>query len=247
MTRRLDEVDKRILYHLVRDARNTTAPDVAEEVNVSPGTIRNRVQRLEEDGILEGYHAAIDYERIGDRLTNLYICTVPVAQRERLAQQVLDITGVVHVREVMAGRGNLHIKAVGDDTADLGRIARDLADLGIEVEDEDLVQKEHHRPYHLFGPDEQGERSGIADFVSLSGGAEIVEVTVREGAPMAGRTLREANADGLLAPNVLVVGVERDEENLTPKGDTEIRSSDQVTVFSREGISEDTLEAFGTA
>ncbi|WP_239640386.1 AsnC family transcriptional regulator [Halogeometricum pallidum] len=47
MVDRLDEVDKRILYYLARDARNVSAPMVAEEASVSAGTIRNRINQLE--------------------------------------------------------------------------------------------------------------------------------------------------------------------------------------------------------
>lgn len=245
MPRRLDEVDKRILYHLVKDARNTSAPQIAEEVNVSAGTIRNRIHQLEEEGILEGYHAKIDYERVDDRLTNLFVCTVPVAERDRIAQQVLDVPGVVQVRELMTGQGNLHVKAVGEDMGDLSRIARKLTNLGLTIQDEHLLQREHERPYHAFGPDEQGDRTGITDFISLTGGAEVVELTVHQDAPIAGRTLKEANADGVLDPNVLVIGVERGDETLTPKGDTTVEVDDLVTVFSRRGIREDTLAAFG--
>lgn len=69
MSVRFDEIDKRILYHLARDARGISAPDIADEVNVSAGSIRNRINRLEEEGVLEGYHARIDYERAERRHT----------------------------------------------------------------------------------------------------------------------------------------------------------------------------------
>lgn len=244
MPNRLDEVDKRILYHLVQDARNTSAPQIADEVNVSPATIRNRIHQLEDEGILEGYHAQIDYERVEGRLTNLFVCTVPVAERDRLAQQVLDVPGVVHVRELMTGQGNLHVKAVGEDMGDLSRISRKLTNLGLEIRDEHLLQREHHRPYHAFGPDRQADHSGITDFISLTGGAEVVELTVHRGAPIAGRTLKEANAEGLLDPRVLVISIERGEETLTPRGDTSVKADDLVTVFSRRGIDQGTLSAF---
>lgn len=244
MPRRLDEVDKRILYHLADDARDTRAPEIAEDVHVSPGTIRNRIRQLEEDGILEGYHAQIDYERVEGRLTNLFVCTVPVAERERLAQRVLDVPGVVHARELMSGQGNLHVKGVGEDMGDLSRIARKLTNVGLEIRDEHLLHREHHRPYHAFGPEDETEGAEIADFISLAGGAEVVEVTVEEGAEIAGSTLKEANAEGLLDPNVLVIGIERGKETLTPRGDTRVRADDLVTVFSRTGIKESTLEVF---
>lgn len=247
MAVRLDEIDRRILYHLARDARGVSAPDVAEEVNVSAGTVRNRIKQLEEQGVIEGYHARIDYERAERRLTNLFICSTDVPDRERIAKQVADVPGVVGVRELMTGRGNLHVTAVGEDMADLSRVARDLADLGIEVEEENLIQQEYRGPYDAFGPEDDSEGHSITDFMSLSGGAEVVELTVATGAPMAGLTLREANQQGVIDAEDLVISIERDDEMLTPKGDTRVRADDVVTLFSRTGIDDDAIAAFDEA
>ena len=54
MAHRVDEVDKRILYRLAQDARNTTTSDIAAEMDVTSATIRNRIEQLEEQGILYG-------------------------------------------------------------------------------------------------------------------------------------------------------------------------------------------------
>ncbi|MDS0301016.1 TrkA C-terminal domain-containing protein [Halogeometricum sp. S1BR25-6] len=80
--------------------------------------------------------------------------------------------------------------------------------------------------------------------MSLSGGGEVVEVSVAPGAKIDGMTLREANERGLIASEVLVVSVERDERVLTPKGNTEIRADDLVTLFARGGLLEAAVGAF---
>jgi DNA-binding Lrp family transcriptional regulator len=245
MEHRVDEIDKRILYYLGGDARNTTAPAIAGEVDVTPATIRNRIQQLEEAGILRGYPADVDYERIEGRTKYLFTCTVPVTERERLAQAALDVSGVVNVRELLAGRSNLRVVAVGVDTQDLSRIAGELSDLGLEVEDEDVVEHEHFRPYQPFGPDDEPTGPSLTDFVSLAGDAEVVEFTVSEGAAVAGLTIEQAVDEGVLVDEMLVVGIERDGEVLTPKGDTELRVGDVVTLFGRDAIERETLEAFG--
>lgn len=245
MSVRLDEIDKRILYHLARDARGVSAPDIAEEVNVSAGTIRNRIEQLEAEGVIEGYNARIDYERAERRLTNLFICTTDVPDRERIAKQVADIPGVIGVRELMTGRGNLHVTAVGEDMADLSRTARDLAGLGVEIEEENLVQQEYRGPYDVFGPEDVGEDHSITDFMNLSGGAEVVELTVSTSAPISGHTLQEANQKGIIDTEALIISIERDDEMLTPKGDTHVRPDDLVTLFSRTGVDDETIAAFG--
>lgn len=151
--------------------------------NYNARTIRNRIQQLEEHGIITGYHASVDFERTGARLTNLFVCTAPVPERERLARTVLGIPGVIDVRELMSGRENLHITAVGTDTNDITRITRALAALNLEIEEEDLVQREHTQPYGPFGPGSVELGESVADFISLTGGAEVVELAVGESAP----------------------------------------------------------------
>jgi Lrp/AsnC family leucine-responsive transcriptional regulator len=244
MANRLDEIDKRILYHLAEDARNTSAPMIAEEVNVSAGTIRNRINQLEDRGIIEGYHAAIDYERADGSLVNLLVCDADVPDREKLAKQVLRIPGVVNVRELMTGRGNLHVTVIGADTSDLTHIGRALSELGVDIVDEGLLEQEYFTPYQPFGPEEGLAEQSMADFMSLAGDAEVVSLTVAADAPVAGRTLREANKAGLIGADVLIVAIERENTILTPRGDTTIRPDDLTTIFSRDGVSDDLLSLF---
>lgn len=245
MEHRVDEVDRRILHALAADARGTSAPMIAEEVDVSAGTIRNRIEQLEEAGIIQGYHAHIDYERVENRLTNLFVCTAPVGEREKLANQALDVSGVVNVRELTAGRRNVHVVAVSNDTDDLTRIATQLSGLGLAIEEENLVQQEAVQPYSPFGGDGNQQIPSLNDFISLTGDAEVIELTAAAGAPIVGLTLEEANQRELLPDEVLVVGIERGDDIITPKGETRVQSGDIITLFSRGPSSNETLAAFG--
>jgi Lrp/AsnC family leucine-responsive transcriptional regulator len=242
---RLDEIDRLALYYLGSDARNTTATEVAEEVNVSAGTVRNRISQLEQHGIVRGYPADIDYERADGLLTGLYVCSVRVSERDQLARQVLDIPGVVNVREVMAGDDGLHVKAVGEDTSSLQRIASQIEDLGVTIDEESLIQQEYHQSYQPYGPADAPHAQPATQVTSLVGGAQVVDLTVTEDAPIAGETLAEAKAKGLLGDDVLVVAIERAEEVLSANGGTEVRPGDLVSVFSPAGIGDETLEGFG--
>lgn len=58
----LDELDRGILHCLQEDARNNSAADIAEKVGVTANTVRNRIQRLEEEGVIQKYTPIIDYE-----------------------------------------------------------------------------------------------------------------------------------------------------------------------------------------
>lgn len=88
------------------------------------------------------------------------------------------------------------------------------------------------------------KRPSVKDFMHLGGDAEVFEITVTENAPIAGISLQDADADGFLGDDVLVVAIERDGEILTPRGKTKIRAGDLVTVFSRQGMTSAVMAQF---
>ena len=84
----------------------------------------------------------------------------------------------------------------------------------------------------------------LTDFMSLAGDAEVVEFTVSEGAKIANSSIEQAVSNGLLADEVLVVGIERDGDVLTPRGETVIQPGDVVSLFSKSSLEKDSLEVF---
>lgn len=241
---RLDEIDRRIIYALMEDGRNTSAPAIAETVSVSGATIRNRIAQLEEHGILEGYHATVDFERADGSLMNLFLCHVASSTVEGAIPQVGEIPGVINVRELIGGRMNLHILAVGKDTTALRGIEQQLEALGLEVQDQFLLEEEYDFPYTPYGPVQGPQQAPLADYISLTGGAEIVEVTVREDAPIAGLTVEDAAKQEVIEEQTLVIAIERDDTVITPHGETELRPNDVVTIFSPSDSVEPTLQGF---
>lgn len=240
---KLDKIDKRILYHLGQDSRDITASEIAEEMNVSPGTIRNRIKELEISGIIKGYHANIDYELVEKRLVNLFKCSSSLYDREELARKALQVSGVVNVREIMTGEMDLHINAVGRDTEDITRIARELTDLGIEIEDGDLIQEESFGPYQPFGPEDEKKESFLS-FRRISGSVETADITVDKDAPVANKTLKEINSQGLLDEDSLIAAIERGNKIITPRGNTTIKTGDIVTLLSPKGITDKKIRIF---
>ncbi|PZG09498.1 Lrp/AsnC family transcriptional regulator [Nonomuraea aridisoli] len=60
----LDETDMRILEALQRDGRASYA-ELARTVSMSASAVTERVRRLEESGVISGYSAVVDPERLG--------------------------------------------------------------------------------------------------------------------------------------------------------------------------------------
>lgn len=60
----LDRIDLTLLAELQRAGRQTHA-ELSERVHLSPSACLRRVQRLEREGVIVGYRAEIDAERLG--------------------------------------------------------------------------------------------------------------------------------------------------------------------------------------
>jgi Lrp/AsnC family leucine-responsive transcriptional regulator len=158
----LDSVDKSILYHLQQDARKTSSSDIAEKLDLSPSTVRTRLNKLEESGIIRGYHIDIDYDLAGYPLYTKIICTAPITDRNRLAKEAQKVSGVTAVREIMTGKRNVYVNAIGQSHDDLNRIAEALDGLGLDIVDEQLIRDEYVCPYQGFHKEESEPRPSPA-------------------------------------------------------------------------------------
>lgn len=149
----LDEIDRGILHLLQQDARNYTPVEMARQIPVSDGTVRNRIDALENEDIIEGYVPTLNYEAAGFPLKIVFSCTARIPERADLAQQALQIEGVIRISELMTGRENVRITAVATHTDDITQIAHRLDALGFEVESEELMRHEYVQPFNHFGQD----------------------------------------------------------------------------------------------
>ena len=102
MKTHLDEVDVHILACLQEDGRVTNA-DLAKSVGLSPPSVLQRVRALEKAGLIRGYHAILDAERLGLRVTALAMISLslhqeqPIERFRRSVQEIPEILDCYHV------------------------------------------------------------------------------------------------------------------------------------------------------
>jgi DNA-binding Lrp family transcriptional regulator len=149
----VDAVDQAILHALQEDARNFSSADIAERTGTSDSTVRKRIQRLEAEGVIKGYSAAVDYQQSGYPLRMLLYCTASIADRGALLPKILAIDGVVSVQELVTGEENLLVTAVGESDSDITPVAQELLDMGLTVADEVLVRSHETTPFGEFAPE----------------------------------------------------------------------------------------------
>ncbi|WP_327052519.1 Lrp/AsnC family transcriptional regulator [Halomicrococcus gelatinilyticus] len=150
MGRDLDDVDRSILYLLQRDARNVTAQEMADMAGVSASTVRNRIDQLEADGIIQGYHPEIDYEAANLPLQVTFVVTAPPTELPEFSKQIRGIQGVIDVREMLTGRRNIHVDVVGTSTSEITRITDAIHDIGVEIESSEMLRRRHVQPFNHF-------------------------------------------------------------------------------------------------
>lgn len=145
----LDEVDRGILRVLQEDCRNISTEEIGNRVGVSASTVRNRIRRLEREEIIRGYRPVIDYERAGYPLRLLLVCTVPATEEDPFSN-LLDLRGIVSVRQTLTSRRNLYVEVICVDAQDVSRITDNVAEMGAYIESMDVLQRERRTP---FDPD----------------------------------------------------------------------------------------------
>jgi Lrp/AsnC family leucine-responsive transcriptional regulator len=98
----LDDVDIQLLDLLQRQGRITNA-DLAKEVQLSPPSVLQRVRALEKLGLIKGYHAILDAERLGYRITALVQISLSLHQEqpiERFRKSIQDIPEIMECYHV---------------------------------------------------------------------------------------------------------------------------------------------------
>lgn len=104
-----ENLSERILMELQRDGRQSFR-ELAEVFDVSPTTIRKRVEDLEQSGVLKGIRAEIDYEKLGFSYVAMLRLKVAGEAIEVALQQVGEHPEFTNIYEIT---GDYDILAVG--------------------------------------------------------------------------------------------------------------------------------------
>jgi DNA-binding Lrp family transcriptional regulator len=100
--RNLDTLDYAIIDQLQVNGRISNL-DLASEVGLSPAPCLRRVRRLEDEGVIAGYRAVIDQEKLGRRLEVTAAVEVRSTDTQTIAEferAVVAFDEVVEVRKV---------------------------------------------------------------------------------------------------------------------------------------------------
>jgi len=97
----IDEIDRRILELLQEDARIANAA-IARDVGLAPSAVFQRIRKLEDSGVIRGYHAHLDPASLGQGLMAfIAVQTGEGARARKTAEMLSSIPEVLEVHRVV--------------------------------------------------------------------------------------------------------------------------------------------------
>jgi len=95
----MDETDIKILKELVNDAR-LSYNEIARRIGIAVGTVAARINNLEKQGVIKGYSAIIDAEKLGYDVVAVIEVTVSGGKLTEVEQEVAKNPNVYGVYDV---------------------------------------------------------------------------------------------------------------------------------------------------
>lgn len=111
----LDAADTALLQALEEDARTPT-DELAETVGISPEAVEQRIESLEERGIITKFTALTDPAKLGHISVAFGISTEPT-KTDEIAEQLRDIENAYKIW-ILSGRHNIIVHANFKDIAE---------------------------------------------------------------------------------------------------------------------------------
>jgi Lrp/AsnC family transcriptional regulator, leucine-responsive regulatory protein len=119
----IDEIDRQILDIVQRNARTNNA-EIAREIGLAPSAAHNRVRKLEERGVIQGYEARLDPESLGLGLLAFVFVRSHETMGEWSAGEALARLPEVQEVHHVAGEDCYLIKVRAASTTALGELLR---------------------------------------------------------------------------------------------------------------------------
>jgi Lrp/AsnC family leucine-responsive transcriptional regulator len=139
----LDVIDRHILRLLQENCRMPLAK-IGDQVGLSAPSVIERVKKLEDDGVITGYHATVDARRVGRDVTAFIGVSIThpraIGRFEKALDSLDDVLECHHV----TGTPTLLLKVKTHNTSSLEELIRSLRSIEGVVRTETMVVLSTH-------------------------------------------------------------------------------------------------------
>ncbi|MBU0973554.1 MAG: Lrp/AsnC family transcriptional regulator [Proteobacteria bacterium] len=126
--RLLDTIGKQIVRELMKNARISHS-ELGRVVGLSAPAVTERVRKLEEAGIISGYHAAINGQLLGEAIIAFVHLDTAAAGYDRVKNLAGQLPNVVECHHI-SGEGAFILKVVVASVADLEALVARFSPFG---------------------------------------------------------------------------------------------------------------------
>ena len=123
-----DESNAKLLIALQNNARASFA-ELGRIVGLTPPAVTERVRRLDEDGLIRGYRADVDYSKLGYTISafiRMKVTPQKYSQLHGLARSIKEIRECHH----LSGEDSFMLRVHAESVADLESIIQRLSEYG---------------------------------------------------------------------------------------------------------------------
>ncbi|MGN0718681.1 MAG: Lrp/AsnC family transcriptional regulator [Anaerovoracaceae bacterium] len=126
--RSLDEVDKKILNRLRQNGR-ISLKELSSEVFLTMPAVSARIEKLEREGYIKGYHAEVDLEKLGYGIKAFILITVKPEDNKKFYEFVRGERCILECNHI-TGNYSMILKAVFSSTTLLDEFLGRLQSFG---------------------------------------------------------------------------------------------------------------------
>jgi len=127
--RALDEIDKKILNRLRQNGR-ISLKELSSEVFLTMPAVSARIEKLEKEGLIRGYHASVDMEKLGYGIKAFILITVKPEDHKQFYEFARGEKYILECSHI-TGNYSMILKAVFPTTAMLDEFVGRLQAFGM--------------------------------------------------------------------------------------------------------------------
>lgn len=124
----MDSLDKKIIGILCSDGR-VTMKELAAELGLSAPAVAERVKRLEQSGVISGYKAVINREKLGENVSVFINLDIPASKYDDF-KSYADFAPEISEFYYVTGQHSLIVKAFVKDTEHLAKLLEEIQQFG---------------------------------------------------------------------------------------------------------------------
>jgi Lrp/AsnC family transcriptional regulator, leucine-responsive regulatory protein len=139
----LDAIDLQLLSLLQANGRIAHVK-LAEQVGLSAPSVIERVKKLEDGGIITGYHASVDARRLGKDVTAFIGVSITHPKTIALFEETIDLLDDVLECHHVTGQHTVLLKVKTDNTSSLERLISSIRSIEGVARTETMVVLSTH-------------------------------------------------------------------------------------------------------